>query len=345
MNSYAQNRYNLKKSKQIKNIKINKIKLNKNYSVSKEMFVSKEMSLGEDIDNYFDYYKKNVYLFDYNNLNQISIDKHIFNLIYLISYSKQNVSISRNGDLCYKMYLKIDLPEFKNDSKIINTAIPKGINKLYIYDLTTINFENYVFPDSLEELYIYNEYFNQPIKNLPNGLKFLSICSKELTINLDNLPCGLEYLFINCPDFNQPINNLPPNLKVLSIISKNFNNSLNNLPQGLKILNLKSIHICNFNNLPESLEYLYVNIISKEELFDLPSGLKYLSLNILINNYNEHPSLNYNEHPSFNYSLQKEIDLDSNLLKNLPFCFYISKNAFQNAFQNNFGEKMTIKII
>ena len=252
------------------------------------------------------FYKNNFnwdeYFFDYKqiNLDTNLIDEHfLFLKIKIITWSFVNHTVSRNGDLVCNSYIKINLPpitNFKLCNNIESTEkkekdyniINKDYKKLFIYsvDLLPTGIENFIFSNKMTELYIWSQYFETNLINLPKNLLLLSICSSSFDTNLTNLPDSLEYLYINSNCFDKNLTNLPIGLKVLSITTKNLNIKLDNLPQGLKILHINASIIKNydmFSYLPESIEYLFIrykncNNLKNLNLFDLPIGLKILSI-------------------------------------------------------------------
>lgn len=298
MYSYKQNKYELKKSKILKynnfsenNLKKN-IKTTTNKNTMDEKINNKTQQI-EILNKYFigtqnivfskNNFNSNKYFFEYDNLYMIPISEHIFLTIKKINWSLIDVHINMNGDLVSKMYMSVKLPslsvEYDDKKKIVDYI------KLHVYTDDEIDFNTYVFSKYLKELYIEFENFNFDLKNLPEGLKLLSICSKIFNLELTNLPTNLEYLYINSNCFDSYLTNLPERLKVLSIVTSNLTIKLDNLPQGLKILHINSSIIKNpeiFSYLPDSLEYLYIqsNNLENINLSDLPTGLKVLSIRI-----------------------------------------------------------------
>lgn len=276
MFSYKQNKYELKKAKILNKITTNSKSKNilENSEILDECFLGYASLILKK--NNFDSSK---YFINYNNRSE-----HVFISIKLINWSISlcETKISRCGDLiCYNS-INIELPML-HDDKIKEK---KNYIKLYIYKNSEINFNTYIFSKYLKELYIEFENFNFDLKNLPESLIFLSICSKLFNSNLTMLPDGLEYLYINSNYFNMNLTNLPKKLKVLSIVTLILTVKFDNLPQGLKILHINSQQITNpdiFSYLPESIEYLYINCndLTKLNLSDLPRCLKVLSINTI----------------------------------------------------------------
>ena len=121
---------------------------------------------------------------------------------------------------------------------VVNRNTPltdRILEKMSKYDY--VEFDNYFnqpidnLPVGLKSIILGN-YFDQPVDNLPSGLQNLTIKS-NLTHPIDNLPSGLQSLtFDNY--FNQPIYNLPLGLENL-YLSDNYDKPLNNLPTSVKI--------------------------------------------------------------------------------------------------------------
>jgi hypothetical protein len=259
----------------------------------------------------------NVFFFDINNFYKSDISKQFFFDTKFIIWTNYNVSINRNGDLTYRSYLKIELPELQIDqtssslTDIIENPVVLSyrVKKLIVHDFNIFNIFNCVFPSKLEELYISNREICSIPKNLPADLKLLAIISETFNSSLtNNLPENLEFLYINSNKFNQPLTGLPTGLKVLSITSQSFGQPLTGLstglptrlstrlPDRLKILHIKTrqnikIDFASDNpisGLPESLECVYLSIYGDStnikllnELFNrFPDGLKVLGLEL-----------------------------------------------------------------
>lgn len=161
----------------------------------------------------------------------------------LIENFKHHDNIESAGKVLKKIYGENEKEEYDNkkyenekeeydengkENKIIN----KDYKKLFIYSVNSlpISIENFNFSNKMTELYLWDEYFDANLINLPENLLLLSICSSLFDTNLKNLPDGLEYLYINSNCFNKNLTNLPIGLKVLSITIKNLNIKLDNLP-------------------------------------------------------------------------------------------------------------------
>lgn len=295
MYSYRQNKFDLKKSKMLKNKIFSSIGSCEKKTLKKKKIKSIEI-LNEHIIGcksiifVRNNFNSDKYIFDYNNLYLIPISEHIFIEIYKINWLSVNVNINRNGDLVNRMYFRVELPNLSVDhyskiDKLIepNSKIDKLIDyiKLFIYSDHKINFDTFIFSEYLKELYIECENFNYNLINLPKELNFLSICSKIFNQNLSFLPNKLEYLYINSDCFDTNLTKLPTELKVLSIVTSILTIKFDNLPQGLKILHVNSKIVTNqdiFSYLPESLEYLYIisTNLTMINLSNLPRGLKVL---------------------------------------------------------------------
>jgi hypothetical protein len=244
MYSYKQNKYELKK---VKNLLNNKKKINKEITIKKEIIIKKEILNKYEYGIKSDIFNRNNfdwdgYLFDYTNLYLIPILEHfLYDGIKKIkwSFGRVTTTISRNGDLITNCYLKITLPEInKNLIDVINLE-DKVLNdnsidyyNLFIYSIDKLDIEKPdFFSNEMKQLYLWDKNFNSELINLPEKLQLLSICSEIFNKNITNLPDNLEYLYINSNCFNSNLTNLPNGLKVLSIVTSELTIKLDNLPR------------------------------------------------------------------------------------------------------------------
>ena len=82
----------------------------------------------------------------------------------------------------------------------------------------------------MEEHLIFDEDFQEPLDDLPNGVKILEIYS-SYEQNLDFLPESLEELYLY--KYLGKLNNLPSNLKILGICEENENEII--VPENCEI--------------------------------------------------------------------------------------------------------------
>ena len=82
----------------------------------------------------------------------------------------------------------------------------------------------------MDEHLIFDEYFQEPLDNLPNNLKILEIYS-NYEQKLDFLPVSLEELHLY--RYMGELRNLPPNLKILGVHEDNENEFI--LPENCKL--------------------------------------------------------------------------------------------------------------
>ena len=158
----------------------------------------------------------------------------------------------------------IDWRNMGLNGSINGTALPTGLQVLYLYNsLLTGNIPT-ALPAGLQYLHLNNNQFTGNISmSLPAGLQFLNFGNNKLTGNIPaELPTGLFYLYL-------PLNRLTGNIPT-------------SLPTGLQILYL-------YNNqltgnipaaLPTGLRYLYLpgNQLTGNIPSTLPAGLQYLLL-------------------------------------------------------------------
>jgi hypothetical protein len=114
-------------------------------------------------------------------------------------------------------------------------------------------------PNTIEKLFITDSYeFNQPLDNLPSGLKQLKIESNVFSQSLDNLPVGLEELHLHIYEL-QDLYHLPAGLKKLTLrICNNLIRYNIILPESLEELttNLEMYRNCDKDLLPKGLKKL-----------------------------------------------------------------------------------------
>jgi len=227
-----------------------------------------------------------------------------------ISYINCGMYSDNSSNPSEEEFTRIDIKDNPNfPSEILNENI-KIIHFSFNFIQRIDNLPSYI-----EELYFDNNeiefscysQFNNPIDNLPNGIKKITF-GKSFNQPIDHLPETIEYLCFE-GDFNQPIDKLPSGVKEISFqcnmcldnISM-FNQPIDNLPKGLVKLylklyrfnyridnlpkNLKELHISSgtFNNpldnLPENLEVLFIHCDEFSHNLDhLPYNLKKLHIN------------------------------------------------------------------
>lgn len=111
------------------------------------------------------------------------------------------------------------------------------------------------FPRTLTELRLHYT-FNQPVDNLPAGLRKIHFCG-VFNQPVTNLPISLEMLHFGF-HFDQPLDHLPQGVWSIQV-GYHFNQPLNHLPNELKYLAMNSEMFPHpFYNLPPRLRYLYV---------------------------------------------------------------------------------------
>ncbi len=147
-------------------------------------------------------------------------------------------------------------------------------------------------PLGLELLKITSDIFNQPINNLPPGLKSLileSVCLFQQPLN--NLPHGLEYFNFDLGYYNgiyngisvykQTLEHLPNS--IIKMVLSNFWGDLNTIGDGVVELDIwfpshtsKDIctHIQHWKKLPSSLKILNINsmntsLYNKHDVVDI----------------------------------------------------------------------------
>jgi hypothetical protein len=187
---------------------------------------------------------------------------------------------------------------FPNDKMF---AFPKTLKKLgwYCYGCENLAIYLAMLPDNLEVLTIGIEFkvaelnhftnltnltidiedFNEPLDNLPNTIKKLSIYSTVYNQPLNNLPNGLIDLHFStrceCNDYTFDLDYLPQSLEKL-ILPGNYKGNLDNLPSNLKYLEISYDFEKSINNLPDSIETLFwLSIYEyKGKITKLPINLK-----------------------------------------------------------------------
>jgi hypothetical protein len=166
--------------------------------------------------------------------------------------------------------------------------LPDCIVKLKISSMIKssikFNAENELIYNKISNMPFYREIdgFNQPVDNLPLGLKCLFISSDAFKQSLDNLPFGLKSFYVTCSKGFANFDNLPKGLKNLSFSFCDFYLELRNLPKGLLRLYIDNWVCtswkCDLKYLPESIRYLDLGTKFNDSLEYLPRKLKGLSL-------------------------------------------------------------------
>lgn len=224
------------------------------------------------------------------NCNFLQIEADLINyknqlINFTIFKTLKKINFLSYNNFIFNFYFPSELEEIcllecKNfNNKIIN--LPIGLKKLMLGK----NFDNeFELPINLEELHLGTN-FNQPLNNLPTGLKKLHFYFDAMFNQpLNKLPAGLKKLYFGFNSmFNQPLNNLPTGLKEL-YLGKYFNYSLDFLPESLELLSLFNVFELQINNLPTNLKklYIYDNENHNFSLNNLPNSIEELEFS----NYN-----------------------------------------------------------
>lgn len=276
-NKYNKNQHN-KYHDHLKHFEHNKIK--NNQTIDTDYLSEFEIGSKTDIEFFNGFNFPNNYRCNYYDNQLKNEHTHVFCSINILYWS--NTHFLRNGD--YKTSLYIKIPDITSNYNLEIKRCSTNYKILKIFN-NTIIYDKFLFSKYMEELYIWNEKFNNDLINLPNSLILLSICSKYFNLNLTKLPNNLQFLYINSNNFDIKFTNLPKNLKVLSITSDKLTINFDNLPNGLKILHVNSnrINLNMFSNLPESLEFLYIKCYDLHKinlnLNDLPIRTKLIFIN------------------------------------------------------------------
>ncbi len=210
-------------------------------------------------------------------INPYNYDKT--NKINCVNYSgiENNILVIGN-----KMIL---LPNFNHDLEILHNYLIKFRTQIIVIRNRNFNCKVDGLPDSIINLRIYSNVFNQSVSRLPRNLKYLVIISEigadsESTFDksISRLPNTLEELVIMSKDFDRPVSNLPSNLKLLFIGTDNsqFDRPIDNLPDSIEKLFIYSESFSQkINKYPCSLRHIYFESMELEEgSFDnLPENL------------------------------------------------------------------------
>lgn len=228
--------------------------------------------------------KSEWFIFDdsYNENISISSIKRIIN-----NKKKIKFGISFNKSLDNKLPHDIThlLLDYYFDKPVIN--LPFQLKYLGIFGV--FNHPVNELPDSLEELVIESNYFQQSLNHLPSKLKKLKIFCNSHSIskpnympNLVKLPDELEELDLKGLFYENSLDKLPSNLKKLKLdILLNLEDirvNLDGLPSQLQILELLGCFDNVINKLPEGLLELSIGMSFNQEINNLPSKLKRLRL-------------------------------------------------------------------
>jgi hypothetical protein len=214
-----------------------------------------------------------------------------FNCIinHIIFYEGENYNI----DALNNLPNSIEYIDFPCIYPFMLDNLPNSIKSINIYGLDKQTYN----------CVSYDDFFDNPINNLPKNLKELKIESGRFNQTLDNLPDNLETLEISghydsnelscCTEyyyyskFSQPINKLPKKLKKLTLhfSTKYCNNiKINYLPEELIEFNLY-VHTIKYNedeiNIEETNKHNDVKIIIND-IIDLNKKINFNDKSIYI---------------------------------------------------------------
>lgn len=134
---------------------------------------------------------------------------------------------------------------------------------------------------------------NQPLDNLPSGLKVLRFPSNYNMIQIDKIPQNIVKLFFS-NTFNQSIDKLlnpnfgtnkpRPQTKLTHLIfGNNFNNSVNYLPDSIEYLYFGTSFNKSVDNLPNSLIFISFGFNFNCSVNNLPNNLKHIEFGVSFN--------------------------------------------------------------
>jgi hypothetical protein len=115
--------------------------------------------------------------------------------------------------------------------------------------------------------------FNQPVDNLPRGIESLTF-GWDFNQRVDNLPQGIKHLAFGW-QFNQPVDNLPQGIKNLKF-GRDFNQPVDKLPQGIKSLKFGRNFNQPIDKLPQGIEDLQFGYYFNQPIDKLPRGIERL---------------------------------------------------------------------
>ena len=152
-------------------------------------------------------------------------------------------------------------------------------------------------PDSLMELSVASDQYDQPLMILPHELCFLSLKGRAYNQPLHLRTVSLSSLFslkkiVLGDSFNSPVNFLLPyNLEELKL-GHSFDKSIDHIPETIRILRLGCMFSQRIHFLPPALEHLefsFLCLCSKHPTFNhpFPSFPRQLSHLLLNNDFNQ----------------------------------------------------------
>ena len=152
---------------------------------------------------------------------------------------------------------------FELDNTIIKLLTDGGYTGVELRGYGNFPLNN--LPSTIEKLFIRDSYgFNQPLDNLPPGVKVLKVKSNTFIQSLDNLPVGLEELYLDIYGL-QGLCHLPARLKKLTLrVCHNLIKYNIILPESLEEFstNLKMYNSCDKDILPKDLKKFTILVIS-----------------------------------------------------------------------------------
>ena len=127
---------------------------------------------------------------------------------------------------------------------------------------------------------------NQPLDNLPEGLRVLKFPSNYSMIQIDKIPQGIVKLFFS-NTFNKSVDKLlnpnfgtnkpKPQTKLTHLVfGSNFNNTVNYLPDSIQYLYFGPAFNKSVNNLPNSLIFISFGSEFNCSVDNLPNNLKHI---------------------------------------------------------------------
>lgn len=221
------------------------------------------------------YYSKNIYnqIFIQNNIKFLNIPNTINKLKILIIPQNYDFLIEEMEE---KIYTTIENYIPKNILEI-NTNFPIDYTKFTNLKSITISDEYFNqplnnLPSGLEELYIDSIAFNHPLDNLPITLKILKFAQYRTVYYYDGYQYNLDYLPFSLEKLYLP--------QITGVSGEEYGVTIDNLPQNLKFLSLPLMYDydISLNNLPDSIEIIeFIDIFSfthRNKIYKLPNNLK-----------------------------------------------------------------------
>lgn len=128
-------------------------------------------------------------------------------------------------------------------------------------------------PESIEEIYINSNHFNQPLDNLPNNISKITLIVPRYDYVLYNLPSNLKYFKFE----------IVPKIDLKFNTPYIYEHDLKYLPKSLEELHIYDYAIDKLANLPKSLNTIHiVNAISKSRMYELRTKAIKLSVNFVL---------------------------------------------------------------